>query len=149
MMDILSTVTAIGVLVINSLIAKYLYDLDANNCECATSDYRRNYIFGFTIYLIVSGALSAFVFGGNSEKMFRMMHVGPLLQALITTAIMAAGIVNIVFVFQYVDMLKRMNCSCSESPYKTLMQAMAYISAIVYSLVIFGNIFVISKMARF
>ena len=142
MLQILSLLIGGGLIAANSLVVKYLFDLEKTNCECAM-DFRRKYIIGFTLYLIIAQA-GVLLYGGNSEAFIRAIFGRNIAaQALFSAGVLAAGITNVVFVFQYIDYLKKANCQCSESDYKTLMQVLAGIQAATYGFTALGVLYVL------
>jgi hypothetical protein len=48
----------------------------------------------------------------------------------------AAAIVNMVFIFQYVEEMKKINCECSESVYRDMMFVLAILQAISIGLIV-------------
>ncbi len=111
----------------------YLDDLEKKGCKCAM-DYRRQYIL---IYTAVMVGLALLNFFGN-YVVRGLAAAGALVTALYTIGVVAAGVTNIVFIFQYVQKLKDEKCGCSESVYRDLMYGLGILSSIVYGVAAIG-----------
>ena len=59
-----------------------------------------------------------------------------------------AGLANLVFTIQYVDELKKINCDCSESVFRTMMYFLAILSICIWGLTLLSFIFLFF-MARY
>ena len=150
MVDPITFVLHAGMIIANSLIVKYLFDLEKDNCECAIMDYRRKYIIGYSLYAIIAAGLGILGLGKYIKRTF--IGSNTVVLSLFSATVLVASILNVVFVFQYVDSLKKMSCQCSESQYKTLMQVIAGFQAAGIGFIIFGLayvVFMIGTMSSF
>jgi hypothetical protein len=111
-------------LLLQILIIKYLFDLEANGCECAM-DYKRNYILFYLVLNTIFAVLSMFT---NVLRTTSNNKLGSFLMS----AYSVGGILNIVFIIEYVNMLKAKHCDCSESVYRDLLYVFAIIDALVF-----------------
>ena len=116
----------IGV-ILSSLIIYYLKNLETIGCACAM-DYKRTYIMAYHIFSIFIGLLGIFI----NLDILRKHNVLQLI-------FMVISITNYVFTIQYIEEMKKENCNCSESVYRTMM----YIFSIIYLLTIALLLFII------
>lgn len=121
-------------IVIQVIILSYLFKLEKIGCKCAL-DWRRNYIIGFMVAIVLY-SLALFVFD-------YIPH--PLIQ----TCILIIGILNAIFILQYVYKLKKEKCECSDNIYTYMMFIISIFHVIVYSFTIFLIIFYFYTMASF
>lgn len=87
----------------------YLSNLKTKGCTCALN-YRRDYIM---YYIIFNFSLSVLMLFYSFRHMLMNRNVNILI--ILFFLLTALHIVCIVFIFQYIDMLKTTNCKCSES----------------------------------
>jgi len=107
-------ITNLLIIILQALVINYLYHLDNNNCKCAM-DYRRTYIIVFLAVVLLESVIMII------PPMYRciLRHVNAY--HIIRAVMFAAFIINIVFVFQYIKLLKDKKCECSESVYRTIL----------------------------
>lgn len=127
----------------------YLYSLEQKGCECAM-DFRRVYIMAFTaVFLVYSLTMNWFA---PKILMNYIQYILPV--------ILVGGIINVIYTLQYVAKLKATKCECSESTYRDIMETLAIVNAVTYSIAflmafISLEVFVrtggsiLSKMSRF
>ena len=122
-MTIISYISPIINLFISGTILYYLYYLDKIDCKCSLT-FQRNYIYYYTIIIFVINAVTIFF-----QKKLKEMA---LVILPISIMLLIAGLVNIIYTFEYVNDMKKQNCKCSESIVRDLM----FIFAILQSFVI-------------
>ena len=129
---------AFGVLfiLIQVLLINYLLRLEKIGCKCAM-DWRRKYMLFYMFVLLIHVVLITFV--------DRQQYQIPILQ----TAVMVLGVVNVIVTLQYVSQLKKDNCTCSESLYRDIITLVAYLNAIMYSLLFVIVIYFLFSMAYY
>ena len=127
-MDGLTAVLVAFVLCIQLLILKYVYDLETIGCECATNDWRRDYIMSYLAVTIVLGVINVFLLITEGKK---ALVVPPSILVIF-------GWIYIITTLQYVDRLRREKCECSKSVYRDIMELFAMINALmlVFALVL-------------
>jgi hypothetical protein len=113
-------------IVLSSLIIYYLKNLETIGCACAM-DYKRTYILFYHVLSIFIGICGVFI----NLDILRKSNVVQLI-------FMVISITNYVFTIQYVQQMKKENCNCSESVYRTMM----YILSIIYFLSIAFLLFI-------
>lgn len=118
---IVSFAFALVIIVLQSLIVKYLIDLEAVGCKCAM-DWRRSYIMFFMVMAIIYGVSTVFL---------EVKHV-PIVQ----TIMFFLGILNTIYVIQYVYRLKKEKCECSESIYREILYIVSIFNAILYAFIL-------------
>ena len=120
-------------MVIPVLIIYYLKNLETIGCKCAMN-YKRTYIMYYTIFNVVFG-LSNLLSGGRvNDYIIKSPYGVPIVSVLA-----AAVITNIVFTLMYIEELKKDNCECSESVFRTMMYILSIIAAAVWGLtLVFG-----------
>lgn len=91
----------------------------------------------FHIFGLAFGAANLLSGNGVAEYIAKSSFVMPILSVLVL-----AIITNVVFTLQYVEELKKDNCDCSESVFRTMMYILSIISAITWGLVILLGIIV-------
>ena len=117
-------------MVMPALILYYLKKLEAIGCKCAMN-YKRTYIMHYTIFNLGFGAASLVSGGRLIDYIEKSSFAIPIILVLAV-----AGITNIVFTLMYVEELKKDNCECSESVFRTMMYILSIIGAVVWGLVI-------------
>jgi hypothetical protein len=101
----------------------YLYSLEQKGCECAM-DFRRIYIMAFTaIFVVYSITLNIFA---PKILINNIQYILPV--------ILVGGIINVIYTLQYVAKLKATKCECSESTYRDIMETLAIVNAVTYSI---------------
>lgn len=121
-------------MVIPVLIIYYLKNLETIGCKCAMN-YKRTYIMYFTIFNLVFG-LSNLLSGGRvNDYIVKSPYGVPIVSVLA-----AAVITNIVFTLMYIEELKKDNCECSESVFRTMMYIVSIIAAAVWGLILLSAI---------
>lgn len=110
------------------LLINYLFKLEEQGCECALTNHR-TYILSFLVINFIVSLLHIFT---NVFDKARNNKLGSLLMSLYSLA----GIVNIVVVIQYVNMLKSKQCDCSESVYRDMLYVFAIMDAIVLGMAV-------------
>jgi len=125
-------ITAIAIFIalfVQGSILFWLARLEKMGCECAM-DWRRKFIMFYLCFLIVS-MFARFVWA----SMFEIPMVALIMFAL--------AFVNIGIVMQYIQKLKRDNCECSESLWKTVMYYLTLINAIMIAIAILFAMFLV------
>ena len=122
-MTIISYISPIVNLFISGTILYYLYYLEKINCKCSLT-FQRNYIYYYTISIFIINAITIFF-----QKKLKELSLAIL---PISIMFLIAGLVNIIYTFEYVNDMKKQNCKCSESIVRDLM----FIFAILQSFVI-------------
>ena len=117
-------------MVMPALILYYLNKLETIGCKCAMN-YKRTYIMHYTIFNLGFGAASLVSGGRLIDYIEKSSFAIPIILVLAV-----AGITNIVFTLMYVEELKKDNCECSESVFRTMMYILSIIGAVVWGLVI-------------
>jgi hypothetical protein len=130
-----------------SYMLNYIFKLESTGCECA-KDWRRDYIQYYLMLLIVYVVVQICVLTmGDLAAVIRMnMHL--------TAIMLVLGILFVVFTLQYVHRLKKIKCKCSEDTARNVLQLVAIIDAVIFSigalhliigLVVFGVIMLTRK----
>ena len=122
-MTIISYISPIINLFISGTIIYYLHYLEKINCKCSLT-FQRNYIYYYTILIFIINAITIFF-----QKKLKDISLAIL---PISIMLLIAGLVNIIYTFEYVNDMKKQNCKCSESIVRDLM----FIFAILQSFVI-------------
>ena len=91
----------------------------------------------FHIFGLAFGAANLLTGNGVAEYIVGSRYAIPVV-LMLTVAI----ITNVVFTLMYVEELKKDNCDCSESVFRTMMYILSIISAITWGLVILLGIIV-------
>lgn len=125
---------AVCFIVIQALIVNYLVRLESTGCECAM-DWRRRYIIFFLILTIVYAFMTFFL---EPQDI-------PILQ----TSMLVMGILNVIFTLQYVHMMKKQKCNCSESIYRDILSIVAIFNAFMYAFLFIMIIFMLYVMASY
>ena len=115
-------------MILTGSIVYYLKHLETIGCKCAMN-YKRTYIMSFHIFNLAFGAASLLSGGKLPEYIAKSAYVLPIISVLLI-----AIITNIVFTLQYVEELKKDNCDCSESVFRTMMYVLSIISAVTWGL---------------
>lgn len=123
-------------MVLTGLILYYLKHLETIGCKCAMN-YKRTYIIYFHIFSLALGA--ADLLSGNAVTEY-IAKSSFAIRFIFVVASLA--ITNIVFTLQYVEELKKDNCDCSESVFRTMMYILSIISAVTWSLIILAGLMV-------
>jgi hypothetical protein len=111
----------------------YLKQLETIGCKCSMN-YKRTYIMYYHIFSIAVGFITLLsgISGGNiAEYIAKTSFAIPLI-VLLTTA----GITNVVFTLMYVEELKKDNCECSESVFRTMMYILSIIAVVTWVLIL-------------
>ena len=117
-------------MVIPGLILYYLKNLETIGCKCAMN-YKRTYIMYYTIFSLAFGAANLLSGGRVTDYITESPFAIPLVLVLAV-----AAITNLVFTLQYIEELKKDNCECSESVFRTMMYILSIIGAAVWGLTI-------------
>ena len=91
----------------------------------------------YHIFGLAFGAANLLSGNGVAEYIAKSSFVMPILSVLVL-----AIITNTVFTLQYVEELKKDNCDCSESVFRTMMYILSIISAVTWSLIILAGLMV-------
>jgi hypothetical protein len=142
MPNLFTLVLTTVVLTLNILVIIYLNDLEKKGCKCAM-DFRRVYILGFTIAMVVLGGINLFF--GPAYRRF-LLSLGAVFGGLYGLAVLGAGITNVVFVFQYIADLKAKKCECSESVYRDIMYGLAIFNSVAYGFMLFAIVAVLGLL---
>lgn len=121
---------AIGI-TLSSLIIYYLNNLKTIGCECALN-FKRDYIMYYSIVNIVFNVVS---FAVGIPNILNYYNRYPILYS-VPAVLFAAAIVNMVFIFQYVEEMKKINCECSDSVYRDMMFVLAILQAISIGIIL-------------
>jgi hypothetical protein len=114
------------------VIIYYLKNLETIGCKCALN-YKRDYIFYYTCVALAIG-ISSILFGTFAPfQMFMMIILIPYF---------IAGIVNLFMTISYIDEMKKINCNCSESIFRTLMYILAILNICILALTALIFIFI-------
>jgi hypothetical protein len=123
--------------ILSILIIYYLKNLETIGCKCALN-FKHDYIFYYTCFALAIG-ISNILFGTfKPMQLFMMIILAPY---------GVAAIINLIFTIQYVDEMKKINCDCSESVFRTMMYFLAIITICIWGLSLFTFI-IIFFMAR-
>jgi hypothetical protein len=109
-------------LFISGTILYYLYYLEKNDCKCSLT-FQRNYIYYYTIVIFIINATTICF----QEKLKEIS----LVILPFSIILLIAGIINIIYTFEYVDDMKKQNCNCSISMIRDLMFILAIIQSFV------------------
>lgn len=120
-MDVIQFAFALIIVVINVIIIKYLISLESMGCECAM-DWRRNYIMFYFVLSLVYAISTPFLDKGDI----------PLIQSLLVIL----GVINTIFILQYVHRLYKEKCACSQSLARDLMTVIALVNLLVYVVIL-------------
>jgi hypothetical protein len=115
-------------MVLTGSIVYYLKNLETIGCKCAMN-YKRTYIMSFHIFGLAFGAASLLSGGKLPEYIGKSAAAVPIISILLI-----AIITNVVFTLMYVEELKKDNCECSESVFRTMMYILSIISAVTWGL---------------
>lgn len=121
-MAIISYIPPIINLFISGTIMYYLYYLEKINCKCSLT-FQRNYIYYYTIIIFIINAVTIFFQKTLKELALVILPISIML--------LIAGIVNIIYTFEYVNDMKKENCKCSDSIIKDLMFILAILQSFV------------------
>jgi hypothetical protein len=112
-------------LFIGGSIIYYLNHLEKIGCKCSLK-YQRNYIFYYTISLFIINFISLFFQDRLKQYALIVLPFSMLL--------LIAGIMNIIYTIEFVEDMKKQNCTCSESIVRELMFVLAILQIAVYVL---------------
>jgi hypothetical protein len=121
-MTIISYIPPFINLFISGTILYYLYYLEKNDCKCSLT-FQRNYIYYYTIVIFIINATTICF----QEKLKEIS----LVILPFSIILLIAGIINIIYTFEYVDDMKKQNCNCSISMIRDLMFILAIIQSFV------------------
>jgi hypothetical protein len=141
MTNIVAAVSATFGITLSSLIIYYLVSLERLGCACAMN-FKRNYILGYNAFYITYAIVSLFM---GMPAIFALYVKYPLLW-FIPFIFFIGGIVNVVFVIQFVNELKREDCACSDSVYKDVMYISSILAAIGLGFTILLYVFLFSSL---
>lgn len=139
MTNIVSAVAGTVGITLSSLIIYYLVTLERLGCACAMN-FKRNYILGYNAVYITNTVVALFM---GMPAIFGLYAKYPLLW-LIPFILFIGAIVNVVFVIQFVNELKREHCACSDSVYKDVMYVLSILGAIALGATALLYVFVFS-----
>ena len=106
-MSFLQFIWLLLIITVQIMFFKYLVDLEKTGCKCAM-DWRRTYMIAFFAWSFVNVILLY----SNASIRLKMMSL---------TITSAMGVLNVVFMLQYIHRLKATKCSCSRSIYREIM----------------------------
>ena len=106
----------------------YLKQLETIGCKCAMN-YKRTYIMSYHIFALVIGSATLL----SGDKILEYIAKSSLAIPVILLLTVAA-ITNVVFTLMYVEELKKDNCECSESVFRTMMYILSIINAVTLGL---------------
>jgi len=125
--DLISYVTGTTFPIINIY---YLYSLERLGCQCSLTA-KRTYILGFNFFLIAYALFTIAMGGANSVIAFYNKY--PWLH-LVFFLFIIATVVNVAFTIEFINEMKRENCTCSDSVFKDIMYVIAIIQAVTWSI---------------
>lgn len=126
--------------IINVYLLIYLMNLANIGCKCALN-WRRNYIMFFIVLSLILSVASVFSYD-------------ILTSSIVMSVFTVASIANVVIVLQYISMLKKEHCECSEDLAREIMQFIAILYAFFYVLLFVVLLFTgfkaveVTKMAK-
>jgi hypothetical protein len=123
--------TQIGGLTVAGLSLYYLKHLETIGCKCSMN-YKRTYIMFYHIFGLVFGSAQLLSGGKLVEYIVESRYAMPFLSVLVI-----AIITNIVFTLMYIEELKKDNCECSESVFRTMMYILSILAAALWGLILF------------
>lgn len=141
MTNIVGAVSATFGIVLSSLIIYYLVTLERLGCACAMN-FKRNYILGYNAFYITYAIVSLFM---GQQGIFQLHQKYPLLWVISVLQFIGA-IVNAVFVIQFVNELKREDCTCSDSVYKDVMYVSSILAALGLGVMVLLYVFLFSSL---
>lgn len=121
--------------IINVYILMYLVNLEKVGCKCAMN-WRRTFIMFFIIFSVVLSIASLFSYDILSS-------------AIVMGLFTVASIANVVIILQYINMLKKEQCDCSEGLAREIMHVIAILYAFFYVLLFVILIFTGFKVTEF
>ena len=121
-------------LFISGTIFYYLQHLEKINCKCSLT-FQRNYIYYYTIVIFIVSLISI-IFQG------KMKNLSDVLLPL-SILLLIAGIVNIVYTFEFIDDMKKQNCDCSKSMIRDLMFIIACLQIFVWVILLCLFVFIL------
>ena len=124
-MGIITYISPLINLFISGTIMYYLYYLEKIDCKCSLT-FQRNYIYYYTLIIFIINAITIFF-----QKTLREFSLAVL---PISITLLIAGIINIIYTFEYVHDMKKQNCKCSESIIRDLMFIFAILQSFVISI---------------
>ena len=110
----------IVILCMHAWIIYYLHRMKTVDCQCALS-WQRKYIMVISGILVIKALVM--VFAKDLVKPYTKM---------LLPAIIALGVLNVVLIFQYVDMLKKTKCSCISADAVNFLRFVAIVYTIIY-----------------
>lgn len=110
-------------LCISGTIFYYLQHLEKIGCKCSLT-FQRTYIYYYTIAIFIVSLISIFF----KSKLKILSDI--LLP--ISILLLIAGIINIVYTFEFIDDMKKQNCDCSKSMIRDLMFIIACLQIFVW-----------------
>ena len=124
-MTIISYISPLINLFISGTILYYLYYLEKINCKCSLT-FQRNYIYYYTIIIFIINSITIFFQKKLKELALVILPISIML--------LIAGLVNIIYTFEYINDMKKQNCKCSESIIRDLMFIFAILQSFVISI---------------
>ena len=121
-------------LFVSGTIFYYLQHLEKINCKCSLT-FQRNYIYYYTIVIFIVSLISI-IFQG------KMKNLSDVLLPL-SILLLIAGIVNIVYTFEFIDDMKKQNCDCSKSMIRDLMFIIACLQIFVWVILLCLFVFIL------
>lgn len=124
---IVGLILSVAYIALQIYILYYTFKLERIGCECAR-DFRRTYAQVFIIAsLAVYATLGVLEALTNAEN----MHAMAITKAVLNGIMFLAGIVYVVFVWQYISRLRRIKCACSTSLARDIWEVVNYIQAAI------------------
>lgn len=118
---VLASIVAI---LLHTYLLNFLLRLEGTGCACAM-DWRRKYIVGFVLFMIVFNIASALAVSSRKFARARM---------ILSPVIMVASILFVVFTFQYVSKLEREKCKCSDDTARLVLLLVAAVNSSVFAI---------------
>lgn len=110
-------------LFISGTIFYYLQHLEKIGCKCSLT-FQRKYIYYYTIVIFIVSLISILFHGKMNSLSNILLPISILL--------LIAGIINIVYTFEFIDDMKKQNCKCSDSMIRDLMFIIACLQIFVW-----------------
>ena len=122
---VLSLIVGLAVIALQIYILWYTFRLERIGCKCAR-DFRLTYA---QVYIILSVAISVALSVMEvltDEKNVEAMSIA---RAALQGILFIAGVLYVIFVWQYISKLRRIKCACSTSLARDIWEVVNYIQA--------------------
>ena len=116
-------------------IVYYLFHLEKIDCKCSLT-FQRNYIYYYTIILFIINLVNLFFHDKLKELSLLLLPLNLIL--------LIAGIINVVYIIEYVEDMKKQNCKCSDSMFRDLMFIVAILQIFAWLLIVLTTMYIIA-----